>query len=584
MYIYYNSILHILSRKESIMNVKAILLDTQSIQKYIFSGTKLKTNIGASYIVDRVFEDVLVNDILESALMKDLGIQSVNSYGWETTNGPESLDEVVKANALHADCYVAYIGGGNALVLFKEHVAGDNNTNLKRIVQEFTSTLLCQYPGLKVGAAIGEIQLDEVNFSTSISELYHQLQQNKQCIHPIVNVPMTGHTLPCAINGESANAIDRENEHSKGESRYVSHEVLAKNTMSKVANTALAERFSLELGDYQFPQEFSRLGSQEGDNYLAIVHIDGNNMGERFSQCKTLADRTKLSKAVTSVTEKAFKKIVHLASTITPETYKEEGIDVGRNHPYLPLRPIIIGGDDVTFVCHARLAVVLAQAFMKELEVLSAKELGKLGKNNQNSAIHSCAGIAILNASYPFFRGYELAEQMCGKAKEQARKEKSSWLDFIILHGEQAPTVEQIREQEYTSIKGGQLHFGPYVVSEIRNKEYALQNMVDLVNGLQTSIDTTDMGRNKVKGLRYILQGTTHGIQEYVAQLTHRGKSLPSVEDWNAYATYGWKAEYLKANTMDEAKAYSTPYIDAIEMMDYLPSKAFLNKFESQEK
>ena len=275
---------------------------------------------------------------------------------------------------------------------------------------------------------------------------------------------------------------------------------------------------------------------------------------------------------------------MHLASTITPETYKEEGIDVGRNHPYLPLRPIIIGGDDVTFVCHARLAVVLAQAFMKELEVLSAKELGKLGKNNQNSAIHSCAGIAILNASYPFFRGYELAEQMCGKAKEQARKEKSSWLDFIILHGEQAPTVEQIREQEYTSIKGGQLHFGPYVVSEIKNKEYALQNMVDLVNGLQTSIDTTDMGRNKVKGLRYILQGTTHGIQEYVAQLTHRGKSLPSVEDWNAYAKYGWKAEYLKANTMDEAKAYSTPYIDAIEMMDYLPSKAFWNKFESQEK
>ena len=582
MYIYYNSIVHILSRKEFIMNVKSILLDTQSIQKYIFSGTKLKTNIGASYIVDRVFEDVLVNDILERALMKSLGIQSVNRHGWEATNGPESVDEVVKANTLPADCYVAYIGGGNALVLFKEHVAGDNNANLKRVVQEFTSTLLCQYPGLKVGAAIGEIQLDEAHFSKSISALYQQLQQNKQRIHPIVNVPMTGHTLPCAINGESANAIDRENEHTKGESRYVSHEVLAKNTMAKVANEALAERFSLELGNYQFPQEFSRLGSQEGDNYLAIVHIDGNNMGERFSQCKTLAERTTLSKAVTSVTERAFKKVVHLAATITPETYKEEGIDVGRNHPYLPLRPIIIGGDDVTFVCHARLAIVLAQAFMKELELLSAKELGKLGKNNQNSAIHSCAGITILNTSYPFFRGYELAEQMCGKAKEKARQEKSSWLDFIILHGEQAPTVEQIREQEYTSVKGGQLHFGPYVVSDTKYKEYALQNMVDLVHGLQTSIDTTDMGRNKVKGLRYILQGTTHGIQEYVAQLTHRGKALPSVENWNTYATYGWKPEYLKVNTVAEAKEYSTPYIDAIEMMDYLPSKAFWKKFENQ--
>lgn len=33
------------------MEVRAILLDTRSIQHYIYSGTKLKTNIGASYIV-----------------------------------------------------------------------------------------------------------------------------------------------------------------------------------------------------------------------------------------------------------------------------------------------------------------------------------------------------------------------------------------------------------------------------------------------------------------------------------------------------------------------------------------------------
>lgn len=36
------------------MEVKAILFDTRSIQQYIFAGNKLKTNIGASYIVDRL--------------------------------------------------------------------------------------------------------------------------------------------------------------------------------------------------------------------------------------------------------------------------------------------------------------------------------------------------------------------------------------------------------------------------------------------------------------------------------------------------------------------------------------------------
>ena len=45
------------------MLVKAILFDTRSIQKYIFSGDKLKTNIGASFIVDRLFPDVLVEEV-----------------------------------------------------------------------------------------------------------------------------------------------------------------------------------------------------------------------------------------------------------------------------------------------------------------------------------------------------------------------------------------------------------------------------------------------------------------------------------------------------------------------------------------
>ena len=44
---------------------KAILFDTRSIQRYIFSGNRLKTNIGASYLVDRVFDDVLLPAVRE---------------------------------------------------------------------------------------------------------------------------------------------------------------------------------------------------------------------------------------------------------------------------------------------------------------------------------------------------------------------------------------------------------------------------------------------------------------------------------------------------------------------------------------
>ena len=36
--------------------VGAVLLDTRSIQKYVFGCNELKTNVGASYIVDKIFE------------------------------------------------------------------------------------------------------------------------------------------------------------------------------------------------------------------------------------------------------------------------------------------------------------------------------------------------------------------------------------------------------------------------------------------------------------------------------------------------------------------------------------------------
>ena len=50
------------------MGVRALLFDTRSIQRYIYSGNMLRTNIGASYLVDQLFEKVLI----EQTLKKDL--------------------------------------------------------------------------------------------------------------------------------------------------------------------------------------------------------------------------------------------------------------------------------------------------------------------------------------------------------------------------------------------------------------------------------------------------------------------------------------------------------------------------------
>ena len=38
--------------------VRAILFEIRSIQRYIFSGNRLRTNIEASYLVAHVFDDI----------------------------------------------------------------------------------------------------------------------------------------------------------------------------------------------------------------------------------------------------------------------------------------------------------------------------------------------------------------------------------------------------------------------------------------------------------------------------------------------------------------------------------------------
>ena len=63
------------------MKVKALLFDTRSIQKYIFSGNKLKTNIGASFLVDQLFSKFLVEDILQKELNY---VSDVNE--WKNSN------------------------------------------------------------------------------------------------------------------------------------------------------------------------------------------------------------------------------------------------------------------------------------------------------------------------------------------------------------------------------------------------------------------------------------------------------------------------------------------------------------------
>ncbi|NME28991.1 hypothetical protein HF872_10225 [Megasphaera hexanoica] len=566
------------------MTERAILFDTRSIQRYIFSGNTLKTNIGASYLVDHIFEDILLGDILSEENRKRYDIESVDFDSWKAVKAPKvssssgkkkkkksksknnqtkpetipenisqkEVSQEIPIDTLSADCYVAYIGGGNALLLFR---AKDKDYR-KDIIRDFTTVLLVKCPGLKTGSALGDIDMTTPEaFQQSMGQLYAVLKKNQNSIFPNVNVPYTGLTLICDVNGETANYYDM-NHLLDAQPRFYSQEVHAKTEAARKANEELKKIFASNLGDnYSFPMELDKLGQREGENDIAIIHVDGNQMGIRFNNCQNMAERSQLSREVKEHTRMAFARL--LDSIIAEYDTYMEYFDLKKN--YLPIRPLILGGDDVTFVCPARLAITYAKRFIEymhsNLHCISSKP----------RHIASCAGIAILPTSYPFFRGYELAEQLCDAAKVSSRKQDDTcWLDFAILHGEQAPKLHQIREEEYMGTLGN-MHFGPYLVQNVQNQ--VLSNDHDLSALLNCAAALQKLPGTKVKGLRFILQRDWSAIHTFMEQWHHMNLTIPDIPQWKDYEETLWHP--------DSDGIEHTPYVDAIEMMDYyIPQKA----------
>lgn len=539
----------------------ALLFDTRSIQRYIFSGNRLRTNVGASYIVDRVFFDVLIDDVLKKIFPNE-DFPSGND-AWEPSRDAETPWEVMNS------CCVAYIGGGNALLLFNQ----SEKDNRVEVVKNFTRKLLVERPGLKVGVALGKLEVidGELN-QEDIAALYRELKNNQNKIFPAVNVPYNGLTLSCEINGESANFYGKLG---TGDAKFYSQEVAVKSKFADDANRDLKNRFdeifalknfSERMSDYNFPFEVDKLGQKEGENYFAIVHVDGNNMGLKFRTCKSLIERRKLSREIRRKTEGAFADL--LVKIIRMKISGGFGDSLNLAENFLPIRPLIIGGDDVTFLCPANVSLLFTKTLIENLNAETPDNAPEHLTEKISRHMDACAGIAILPTKYPFFRGYELAEQLCDSAKKSMRnlaKEKnwseeqilrgSSWLDFAILHGEQAPTLQQIREKEYRGARGN-LHFGSYRLCN-ENAEYKRDRLHNLGNLISCTVQFSYvMANNKVKELRGILQRSADDAQKFLRQLHYQRQDLPHIPDWDNF-------------TQDLWHNGTTPYVDAIELMDF---------------
>jgi len=174
----------------------------------------------------------------------------------------------------------------------------------------------------------------------------------------------------------------------------------------------------------------------------------------------------------------------------------------------LPLRPILLGGDDLTFVCDGRIALDLAETALGVFEYSAIPYLGK---------ITASAGIAIVRVHAPFARAYELAEKLCRSAKGRLKEENDPGcaLDWHIGIARPGDTVSGIREKQYQA-NGNKLTCRPYRLGSGKDDKetwrWLSRKLLEDNNcGLRGGVWTER--RNKVKALAELVREGPDGVR-----------------------------------------------------------------------
>lgn len=448
------------------------------------------------------------------------------------------------------------MGGGNAAILFSSF------DNAKDFTEKYTEYLLENVPGLEASVAhVKDVDMGKTGALKNAWATMQTVEMPKQKAR-LVAQPLLGLsvTSECVYTGLPAVKDVPKNPETKEPSVLVSAQAFVKQDQSTVDAAKQRLKDLLGLDAFNYPADFEELGGERGkSSFIAVVHIDGNGMGKRIQAYTNNEDNRKMitlmrefSNSLNQVGLDAMKtacKYLAMYSGEFPDRFDPKEI-VHIDSFHLPIRPLVFGGDDVTFVCDGRLGLALA---VKLLQAFSNANLP------DKQRTFACAGVAIVHSHYPFARAYKLAEELCQSAKEKARKwdndNRVSLINWHIASSGRTLDWDETQKREFAN-PNGQLLLRPLVVDKAEGVStptwQTWQTFTEQVKGFRKSFWSTQ--RNKQKDLREILRKDAAQTRKFTQQngIMPEFSSMPSDDVLET----GWHEKQCL-------------YFDALEALDY---------------
>ena len=529
-------------------------LDVTGIQRYIFNSNRLKENVGASELVYRA-----TTRFVFKALPKPNNVRQVD---------PVVMDLNKTIEDLEAEVLLAI--GGNALIIFKDL------RQAHKLVSELSQKLLEEAPGLELTAAHLEFEWNVDPIAQVRKKVLERLQKIKN--RQVNSQPLLGLgvTVACQSTGLPAVAIHPDKE---DENYPISAEVWAKVMAAEKAN----DRFKNHIKDnqsiwrgildkpYYFPMEFDDFGrSKDEHSYIAVVHADVNGMGkwidDIFDDCKNknLSDRDAINavrKFSDQVGNAARAGLVEMVKTLADSVDGKNKLagkipltqTKKRTGYFLPFRPLVFGGDDLTFVCDGRLGLSLVETYFKAFEAAI-----------NNDKITASAGVSVVKTHYPFARAYQIAEDLCAEAKRFVDR-KTFGLDWHFAASGLLGKLKTIRKKQYT-VDAGKLHMRPVSLTAANNGDWRTwKNVQQTIETFKNSTSWAEQ-HNKVMKLRRALREGQAGVKQFLT--AYEESRLPVMEHPKVTGLHevGW-AEVKVKDTEENENICG--YFDSIEAMEF---------------
>ncbi|MGL6260365.1 Cas10/Cmr2 second palm domain-containing protein [Vibrio sp. WXL210] len=403
--------------------IYAYLFEAKSIQQYLFSSGKLKDVISASERLDKLIDNDK-NSVLSRVLERAQLVSDLNK-------------ETNEIGAIH---FLRCKGGAFYSVC-------TDREPLSQLRSIWTLTIAQLFPSLEFTDAL----VSEETLHSALELGHKTLAQDRNA--PKLKLPYApGHSERYSRTGAAAVVlsalasravhpdeatdgtppsldIDTEKHRQAYQALNLRHDAALQHRFTP---NGLKEKISYPI-DFENQFEFSSKGAleqlsksqRESVKDMALIHIDGNGLGillMKLKQSLNGCDDSRYRRVFRAFSDALNASTMEAAKEATFWLYEQvvkEGSEIDADgRCCLPMRPIVLGGDDITLFCRADLALTYARKFCQAFKRASGEQLKKLDLRLKGVKYLTASGGILYNkAAHPFMHSHHLVEALCDKAK-----------------------------------------------------------------------------------------------------------------------------------------------------------------------